>query len=227
VGAPTLTQDAICSESTCRAVGKNLLCTALIGYPAAISGALGRAKIISAQPRPGGRLATAVPTANHYVSPRQGTVRPPGSSADADWGVPSHGGRSSDAASPPPGRAAIAAWVFPGAYLPSLTGGAASPSSTVSSPGRCIAAASSATARPIWAFTLPGCMHSGFGSLLLNSVEAILAFADFLSPAASPSPPDKRPYLASFVSSLTSSNRSIVAVPLSLPPICVSLERPA
>ena len=56
VGAPTLTQDTICSGTAAEQVGKNLLCTAFLGYPTPISGALGRAKIVSAQPRPAAEL---------------------------------------------------------------------------------------------------------------------------------------------------------------------------
>jgi hypothetical protein len=52
VGPPTLTQDAICSGTPAERGRKKLLCTALLGYPAAISAALERTKIIFAQPRP-------------------------------------------------------------------------------------------------------------------------------------------------------------------------------
>ena len=55
-GTPTLTQDAICFGTPAERGRKKLLCTALLGYPAAISAALERVKIIFARPRPSAAL---------------------------------------------------------------------------------------------------------------------------------------------------------------------------
>jgi hypothetical protein len=52
VGLPNVDSGRHLFRNTCRAGSEKLLCTALLGYPAAISAALERAKIIFAQPRP-------------------------------------------------------------------------------------------------------------------------------------------------------------------------------